>query len=354
MAAVKSDLQKLEDLLNSATNERQKKMYQALINKAREKAKNLQSTASQSQTTQSKKLKTEKVDAIAEPIAATKKKSKTKSSQTKTEAKEKTLDSTNNNDLKTEVRSDQVKQDKEITSNQAQPSSKKQSNKVNERVFQAIGLIKCIPYLEDEKLFVTIDGIKYDLRRASGRSSKRFTQLKEELEKNGSREMFLKVYPNVSHYPDERGTRYSFSLVRPYLNQAQDPDYQEGFVFRGVWRLLPYLTTPVISIYRNIETLAIYKRLSPAAKKSFVKSHNFPIVWDAPVEPFIYNPELQKSEQLPRYFVEVRATFKDGQYTAIEMLNEPTLKIPKFVKSKGKDQKHRKQSKQSDSKSEST
>ena len=38
MIAVKSDLQKLENLLNSATNERQRKMYQALLDKARKKA----------------------------------------------------------------------------------------------------------------------------------------------------------------------------------------------------------------------------------------------------------------------------------------------------------------------------
>ena len=35
---------------------------------------------------------------------------------------------------------------------------------------------------------------------------------------------------------------------------------------------------------------------------------------------------------MPRYFVEVRAVFKDGQYTVVEMLNEPTLEIPKLIK----------------------
>ena len=35
---------------------------------------------------------------------------------------------------------------------------------------------------------------------------------------------------------------------------------------------------------------------------------------------------------MPRYFVEVRASFKDGFYVVEEMLSEPTLKIPKFFK----------------------
>ena len=35
---------------------------------------------------------------------------------------------------------------------------------------------------------------------------------------------------------------------------------------------------------------------------------------------------------MPRYFVEVRAIFKDGLYVVEEMLREPTRKIPRFIK----------------------
>ncbi len=81
-----------------------------------------------------------------------------------------------------------------------------------------------------------------------------------------------------------------------------------------------------------------------------------------PFEPFKFNPQAQKdsrtshdgekaesfgyypaktglasqppsvSSQMPRYFVEVRAIFKDGLYVVEEMLGEPTLDIPKFIK----------------------
>ena len=68
MTAEKTDLQKLEALLHSATNERQKKMYQALLTKARalsissnsaqtthefEKSSSLASSFVEQQTTQS-------------------------------------------------------------------------------------------------------------------------------------------------------------------------------------------------------------------------------------------------------------------------------------------------------------
>lgn len=337
MTAVKSDLEKLEELLNSATNERQRKMYQALLKKARAKLTPV-AEASPEKTAESL---TETVNATAKCGSAksTKKKSKARPSFATSRATEKTLLSTNNSHSKKKGSSAIALAEGDIASGLAQSSFKKQSNKTKKKVFQAVGIIKCTPYLEDEKLFVTIDGIKYDLKRGAGRLNKPWEELKSELESNGSGEMFLRVYPNITHYRDERSIGYSFLLVRPYLNQAQYPGYPEGFIFRGVWRSIPYCPTPVISIYRNLETLPIYKRLSPAAQKFFVRSQDFPVVWSAPVESFIYNPQLPKSEQMPRYFVEVGATFKDGQYIVTEMLKEPSLEVPGFVKPKKKNQK---------------
>ena len=52
----------------------------------------------------------------------------------------------------------------------------------------------------------------------------------------------------------------------------------------------------------------------------------------------IFNPEAEKDLQMPRYFVEVRAIFKDGLYVVEEMLREPTRKLPKFIKVSKKEQ----------------
>jgi hypothetical protein len=35
---------------------------------------------------------------------------------------------------------------------------------------------------------------------------------------------------------------------------------------------------------------------------------------------------------MPRYFVQVRAIFKNGQFEVVEMLEEPTLDIPRYIK----------------------
>ena len=42
--------------------------------------------------------------------------------------------------------------------------------------------------------------------------------------------------------------------------------------------------------------------------------------------------DSHKDSQMPHYFVEVRVIFKDGLSVVKEMLREPTLKIPKFIK----------------------
>ncbi len=100
----------------------------------------------------------------------------------------------------------------------------------------------------------------------------------------------------------------------------------------GIWQYIPNSESPVISIYRNRDQLGFFKRLNKSRQFSFARPHHIPVVWNAPIEPFKYNPSVEKSEQMPRYFVEVRAVFKDGLYVVEEMLREPTVEIPKFIK----------------------
>ena len=83
----------------------------------------------------------------------------------------------------------------------------------------------------------------------------------------------------------------------------------------------------------------MYKRLSPGAKKAFARLQAFPVVWYAPVEPSRYNPELDHDQQMPRYFVQVRAVFEDGQFEVIEEIEKPTLDIPRYIKPQRKDTK---------------
>ena len=51
---------------------------------------------------------------------------------------------------------------------------------------------------------------------------------------------------------------------------------------------------------------------------------------------------------MPCYFVQVKAIFKNGQYIVTEMLSEPTLDIPRFIKLYKKNPNSQERSKQSD------
>ena len=420
MTVEKTDLQKLENLLNSATNERQRKMYLSLLNKARAEL-GPDSSPSEQKTTESftgrgrgaskpnssstdtnRKIIQSPPDTPASPsgaapyypaktgrmgtrecasvtekaktTASTKKKARGKSSKEKASssppASKKTSSKVNatsqeekassNHDsivvtkeisatknLTSIAETKQTKQDKGSAKTKAQSKSKKQSERTrssdeansspassstNEAIFQGVGIIKCIPYMEDEKLFVKIDEQQYELQKVVGPWRTRIDLLKSELEQNGSREMLLRVYPNITHFTDGRPSYHLFRLVQFYAHEEQYPDVPEEFIFRGIWRVVSYCPSPVITIHRNINRLGVYKNLSSVAQKYYAKSQDFPVVWDAPVEPFKYDPKLKKSEQMPCYFVQVRATLKDGQYIVQEMLSEPTLNIPRFIK----------------------
>lgn len=334
MTVVKSDLQKLETLLNSATNERQRKMYQSLLDKARQSAALRESVLNSEQAAESK---VDSVDSVTPASSINKQKqSEPKEEQVLSSATAKERDRTN--DVAQGDSGSLSADPGEVAQKPTKSEAGKQSKSNQPTIFQAVGLIRCTPRIEGDKLFVTIGDRDYELKKGRGRWRKQFDELKQEIEQHGSTEMLLRVYPQIIHDSKNQEIRYWFTLVRAYFDESQCSDNREDFIFRGIWNIVPYCDEPVISIHRNINTLGFYQRLSFKAKKAFIRPQDFPVVWNAPVEPFVYDPKLEKSEQMPRYFVEVRATFDDGRYTVVEMLNEPTKEIPKYIKSMKKNQ----------------
>ena len=78
--------------------------------------------------------------------------------------------------------------------------------------------------------------------------------------------------------------------------------------------------------------MGFFKSLNKQRQFGFARPHHLPVVWDTTVEPFKFNPQVEKDSQMPRYFVQVRAIVKDGVYVVEEMLSEPTVKIPHYIK----------------------
>ena len=383
MTAEKTDLQKLEALLHSATNERQRKMYQALLSKAQTSLVSSASTSSEQQTTQSL-TKTKKSQASPNRTVrgkssknkAVSTNNSTKKSITsntskrkfqavqdntgskKTASKKKKKSTVSNANSVTEIKQKQenkagikteaqkqskekIRQDSDIDkaktttthqSNKNSASSPPASSSTETAIFQAVGILKGVPCLEDGELFVKIDEQKYRVEKKIEASRRQINLLKSKLDQNGSKEMLLRVYPNVSYNPKNKTPNHLFRLIRSYVYEEQHDQYREGFTIRGIWRHIPHGDNTVITIHRNIARLEAFKQLPRNIKKPFVKAQDLPVIWEnAPVEPFVYHPERADSEQMPCYFVQVRAAFKDGLYIVEEVLEEPTRKIPKYI-----------------------
>lgn len=320
------NLEKLENLLRSATNERQRKMYRSLLEKARQS----EPAPKKNQKSTNPKQKSSKPASSPQSISGEQKKNSTVLEVELTlqaQSQKQTVPT------KTPTKDPQVNFSTDNTQSGAE-HGETSSPFSSAQFFQAVGLIKGIPQLKDNKLCIQLGDRTYDLTKTSHYWHKDYGRLKQELETNGSSSMLLRVYPNIAHRSDnsENPYQHSFSLVRVYTKESKNIDREEKFVFRGIWQYVPYCSVPVISIYRNFETLKLYKRLPPVAKRFFTRPQAFPVIWDAPVEPFRYNPKLTKSEQMPRYFVEIEAVFEKDRYTVVEMLNEPTTSIPKYIK----------------------
>ncbi|MGB5970185.1 MAG: hypothetical protein WBG70_17860, partial [Spirulinaceae cyanobacterium] len=234
---VQFDLQKIEQLMDSATTPRQRKMYQALLDKAKEQS----SSSTDSEISETTSPVQQQPPNSTEPESET-----TKTNETTVE----TSQSTETAETKSLLQLEEEKAPPE-----ALPETKPP-------LFQAIGSIIATPFIQDELLRVTIDEHSYDLLWAEKFRRKVHNLLKAELENNGSRPMLLRLYPHAQYKPSLLRPKPYFSLVA-FNSECDDFDESDrDFILRGIWQFIPKSSSPVISIYRNREVLSTIKKLS--------------------------------------------------------------------------------------------
>ena len=329
MGVVQFDIQKIEQLLNSATNERQRKMYQALLNKARSQERASTKSSAPGTTPSTAKKTPTKTPTTKAKKKATRQSATTEASPAIPQSVTPVPESTTQH---TEEKSSLPPQT-ELESQSKEPEKQQQPD-AEPTIFQALGTLIATPYIKDEHLKVAIDDGEYDLLYVPGFRRRAYNLLRAELENNGSSPMFLRLYPKAKFEPNSQQPRLFFSLVNFSRDCEKINDEPSGFVLRGIWQYISRSESPVISIYRNCcpSQWKFFKKLNTHQQFYFTQPRHIPVVWDAPVEPFKFNPQVEKGSQMPRYFVEVRAIFQDGLYLVEEMLGEPTLDIPKFIK----------------------
>ncbi len=225
MSVYELDLQKIEQLLNSATSSRQRKMYQALLDKARSQF--VQSTETivpqtTPETEKKAKTKTNQKTETKTKAKTTLKQKKATTKEASNEASTPTILATTSTQL-TPLESDVPTQTEPLP--QEQPKQQPDSEPT---IFQALGTILATPYLQGDCLKVAIDGRSYDLSCVRGYRRRAYMSLSSELEENGSKEMFLKLYPQATFDQSSAEPILSFSLVNFSIYCQKLHNYPQG------------------------------------------------------------------------------------------------------------------------------
>ncbi|BAZ47181.1 hypothetical protein NIES4102_42270 (plasmid) [Chondrocystis sp. NIES-4102] len=213
----------------------------------------------------------------------------------------------------------------------------------NSLIFQAVGVIQGeIALDKGENLIITLDGQQYRLGFTAISRPRKYKALVEEIKIQGNSQKKVLVYPRLSHTKTAYGYGVDFNLV----TIAKTEETREGifqdlaageFYLSGFWQYVDFYDGPVVAVWRNYsQGLAqAVERVGIKKAKQLLKTNYIPVDWtDAPQEPFKYDPNVEKRQQMPRYFVRLKARYQPqkNHFEAIEQLGESTTKAPKYLK----------------------
>ena len=222
-------------------------------------------------------------------------------------------------------------------------------------MFQAIGVITGdVTFIRDEErdkyvANITIGQYQYNLfpNGSSWSKSASFNGLRKQIEKEGISKQRLIVYPKITHYPGrEQQHKIAFQLVAFEKQDVENSVSKElndfEFKLSGLWQFIPVCRTPCITVMKNFsdERLEYIKQAELASKVNFMKASHIPLMWrDAPVNPFRFNPKLEKEQQGKAMFVTIKARFIPGKdmFGFDSLLALPQDEPPKHLKAGKKD-----------------
>ncbi|VXD24141.1 conserved hypothetical protein [Planktothrix serta PCC 8927] len=306
-------LEKIKALLASATNPKQKAMYQQLLAKLE--------AETQTKIEPEIQPKTNAVQSESQPVKPKKV-------------------------INVKLKPEQSEPQPEPTEDKSE--SKQEQKPKNNSIFQAIGIIKGEVNLGDVST-IKIGDKEYRLFYIAGRRKQAYEALKKEIETTGNTTQRLIVYPKILHFPDkEKSHIVAFQIIGfissdPTRKQHPLNSELKDFEFKlcGTWQFIPVCRTPCISVFRNFtqDRLAWIKEAEAAKKVKFMKASHAPLLWkDSVVRPFRFNPRLEKEEQQKTYFVELKARFLPDRdvFGFVELLSQPTEERPNFFKASKK------------------
>ncbi|MEB3311058.1 MAG: hypothetical protein VKJ02_12560 [Snowella sp.] len=221
----------------------------------------------------------------------------TSSKKKKKKKKKATADSSKSNDLATNL----------IPTNPLEPGA----------FFQAIGVVSGKLVQQESRYCLQIEEQVYPIS-ISGKKFNQVVKLEQEV--------YFRVYPHwfISFENQEEQSRLAFRIMGA-STQPFGLFEVNHFILRGIWQKSPVTGEPLLTVYRN-QSRGRWDKCKPL---------HIPLIWeDAPVEPFYYDPNLTKDEQVKRYFCQLEAIFdaESQTFKVIRQLDEPTTQIPPYVK----------------------
>ena len=340
-----TDIDKIKQLIATATTAKQKQMYQ-----------NLLVEAELSLQEQKQEQLEEKENTVTEPVELVGKSSYDESEEKKDDsltivkAKEKKITTPKITEEDNGEKKLSGKEDEELRDNSGEDEKEDDDDNEYNSVFTAVGVCQGKLILdESEKFNLKLSGKNYDLFYANTKFWA-YRGLKKQIAKTGKDDYPLMVYPRVIHFPNKNQPHdLSFQLVA--FDAGNYPDVENSiftqlnnyeFKICGLWQFIPPSRLPCISVFRNYspKLLEYIKQGDVAKKVKVTKALHVPIIWkDSPVQPFRFNPKLKKEEQKPLYFVSIKAKFlpEKNLFLFIEQLAEPTQDVPRFLKTRKED-----------------
>ncbi|NES05370.1 MAG: hypothetical protein F6K22_22635 [Okeania sp. SIO2F4] len=311
---LEKNLAKMQQLLNAAQNEVQKKTFQDIIENI---TKQLEQEKSKLNPTKAEDLKVDKPSDKETTFQSIQ--------QSKTETKKQTESNPKSESQK--VASSEVKEEESLPPKQ-------------DYAFQGIGILygKIVRRYEDNDAYYNLisEGKTYGLIYNSPKV-KEFLRL----DYNPDKDRYVTVYPYLTHFPNKNTPpKLAFTIIAANDTPHLDLKVNE-FKLSGLWQFIAVCKCPVISIHRNRkgkdDRVSRLKKKFDNEKlnKKLTRANHVPVLWrDALVKPFRFNPKLEKDQQGSRYFVEIKAKFLPGreQWGFMELFGEPTLDVPKYYK----------------------
>jgi len=214
-------------------------------------------------------------------------------------------------------------------------------------IFQAVGILPGEVVFDNPGASITVEGKQYPLYYSTEHRSA-FQALKMNVKATGSSQRLI-VYPQIRHFPKREDTCQSgFQVVgfvgRKPIEGCISEELQD-FEFRmaGLWQFIPVCSIPCVTVLKNFsqERLVFVKEAAVSEKVKFMKASHIPLLWsNPPVQPFRFNPRLDKEQQGKAPFVQISARFLPNrdifEFTALRCL--PAGNPPKFLKA-GKEDK---------------